>query len=431
MPVITAPDLVMLLAMTFGMAARAAYVPSTARRTLVLSLILGVGYLVAVHVAYRDLPHELLALPEVRALDLTPEQFARGQLVSSAVWWSIAIMLVTGISYVIYGLRREVREGRRLGQYALTERLGEGGMGVVYRARHTMLRRETAIKLLKPGGANQHALTRFEREVQLTAKLSHPNTVTVFDYGRTPEGTFYYAMELLDGPTLDDIVAATGPQPPARVVKVWGDVLGALREAHAIGLIHRDLKPANILLVERGGALDVAKVVDFGLVKDLSTDQPGLTNDGALTGTPQYISPEAIQRPDDVGPRSDLYSLGAVAYFLLTGTHVFSGATLVEVCSHHLHTPPTPPSVRLGRPLPRALEALVMACLSKRPEDRPASALAVAQRLSAIDDLPRWTEDDARAWWSEHRAKLDSFRAASAPTASPSLTVLGVDLQQR
>jgi serine/threonine-protein kinase len=249
-----------------------------------------------------------------------------------------AISIATAGSAVY--LRREVSHARQLGQYTLEEKLGEGGMGVVYRARHAMLRRPTAIKLLKPGQIGEAGLRRFEREVQLTAGLSHPNTVTIFDYGRTPDGVFYYAMELLEGLGLDQLVAIDGPQPPGRAAHVLRQVLSPA-EAHGVGPVHRR-EAGNVILCERGGVSDVAKVVDFGLVKDLEGDT-GVTHDGAIVGTPLYLAPEAI-RSATIDHRADLYCVGAVAYYLLTARPVFDGRTAIEVCSHHLHTPPVPPS---------------------------------------------------------------------------------------
>jgi serine/threonine-protein kinase len=246
--------------------------------------------------------------------------------------------------------------------------------------------------------------------VQLTARLSHPNTVAVFDYGRTPDGVFYYAMEYLDGVNLETLVREDGPQPPARVVHVLRQVAAALVEAHGIGLVHRDVKPENILLCERGGVPDVAKVVDFGLVKDLEHRGASLSRADVVQGTPLYLSPEAITAPDRVDARGDLYALGAVGYYVLTGRHVFSGATLIEVCSHHLHTPPEPPSARLGRAVPGALEAILLACLEKDPARRPPSAAALRDSLRNVDGIAEWSEADARAWWQRWRS-----RGASLP----------------
>jgi serine/threonine-protein kinase len=275
-----------------------------------------------------------------------------------------------------------------------------------------MMRRPTAIKLLRPEKAVESNRQRFEREVQLTARLTHPHTITIFDYGRTPEGVFYYAMELLDGASLEKVVAVAGGLAPARVVHVLYEVAGALVEAHDVGLIHRDIKPANIILCRQGGLHDFPKIVDFGLVKDL---EPGgdaaLTRADVIAGTPLYIAPEAITSPESVSPQSDLYSLGAVGYFGLTGQHVFDGRTLVEVCSHHLHTEPEPPSKRLNEPVPSDLEALLLECLEKDPSRRPAGARELRRRLEACAAFGGWTEDDARAWWE-----------ANGPATAPAVT---------
>jgi len=323
---------------------------------------------------------------------------------------------------VIFGLRQQVREAWRLGQYTLLEKIGEGGMGAVFRARHAMLRRPTAVKLLPPGKGGAERLMRFEREVQLTSRLSHPNTVVIFDYGRTPGGVFYYAMEYLEGVDLEKLVRRQGPLPPGRVVHILRQVAGSLAEAHGIGLIHRDIKPANIILVaERGGAVDVAKVVDFGLVRDLD-EAVGATKDDVVRGTPHYMSPESINTPENVDARSDLYALGAVAYLLLTGKLVFEGRTLMEVCGHHLHTMPVPPAERLGRPLPQTLCSLTLACLEKDPDRRPESAAAFLHQLARCVDVPPWTESEARSWWKEHGA---SVMAADSSTSPDAMTTVG------
>jgi eukaryotic-like serine/threonine-protein kinase len=229
--------------------------------------------------------------------------------------------------------------------------------------------------------------------------------LAVFDYGRTPDGVFYYAMEYLDGVNLEVLVRTDGPQPAARVAHVMRQVASALVEAHGIGLVHRDVKPENILLCERGGIPDVAKVVDFGLVKDLERGGAALSRADVVQGTPLYLSPEAITAPNRVDARGDLYALGAVGYYMLTGQHVFSGATLIEVCSHHLHTAPEPPSARLGRPVPPALEAILLACLEKDPARRPASALILRDALCAAPGAGEWSEDEARAWWGRWRSR--------------------------
>jgi hypothetical protein len=378
-------------------ALRAALVPSPPGRTFVLTTLLGIPI---VATPWFFAPPATTGLPPLRTA-----HFPVVGVTTYAIWWLIISAGTTVISHVVFGLRAEVRRARRLGQYLLESKLGEGGMGVVYRAHHGMMRRPTAVKLLKADQTSETSLKRFEREVQLTARLTHPHTITIYDYGRTPEGLFYYAMELLDGAPLERVVAVAGALPAARVVHVLYHVAGALTEAHDVGLIHRDIKPANIILCRQGGMYDFPKVVDFGLVKDLEQGRDaGLTRADTLAGTPLYLSPEAVTAPERIGTRSDLYSLGAVGYFALTGTNVFSGKTLVEVCSHHLHTPPEPPSARLGRAVPEDLETLLLQCLEKNPDERPQSAHELCRHLETCADFGGWTSDDARAWWTEHGA---------------------------
>jgi hypothetical protein len=316
----------------------------------------------------------------------------------------------------IQNLQREVNDARKLGQYTLVEKLGEGGMGAVYRAKHALLRRATAIKLIRPDKANEAAIARFEREVQLTATLTHPNTVTIYDYGRTEDGTFFYVMEFLDGADLGIVVRLNGPLAAGRVVRVLAQVADALAEAHRRGLIHRDIKPANVLLTQTYAA-DVVKVVDFGLVKEVhATDtQHSVNQVGTITGTPMYMSPEAIARPDSIDEKTDVYSFGCLAYFLLTGMDVFPSTTTMEVCAHHLHTPPLPMSVRAQREVPRALEDLVMRCLAKQPNERP-TARVVADTLRAYASEPwaAWNDSMAEEWWSMHSAALTEHRQKTA-----------------
>jgi len=403
-----------------GFAAQALVVPPAfageVSRSLVLiftNMVILRGVVVPSTAAHTTGVSVLAAVPTMAAIAWLPPPPGGDPVVSwndrfwSGLWIACAVVVATLVSHVIYGLRKEIQKARQLGQYTLEEKVGEGGMGSVYRARHAMLRRPTAIKLLPPERSSEAALARFEREVQLTASLSHPNTVSVFDYGRTPDGTFYYAMEYLGGMDLDALVREDGPQPPARVAQVLRQVASALVEAHGIGLIHRDIKPENVILCERGGTPDVAKVVDFGLVRALEpASEARLTRDDVVQGTPLYLSPEAIQAPDAVDARSDLYGLGGVGYYLLTGTHVFSGATTVEVCSHHLHTCPQPPSERLGRPVPAGLERLVLACLEKDPARRPGSAAELRDALADLDDVGTWSEREAREWWERwHRSR--------------------------
>ena len=342
--------LVTQLACASAILARTVAVPSTATRTLWLGVVALTPHVVAS--AYVLAMADNLLIPA--ALDqLTRADIAYGNFLNTIAWSGIAVTISTVGSGVIFGLRAEADKVRRLGQYTLEEKIGEGGMGSVYRASHAMLRRPTAIKLLRPEKTGEDSIQRFEREVQLTARLSHPSTIAIFDYGRTPDGLFYYAMEYLEGLNLEELVTASGPQEPGRVIHILRQVSGALTEAHEAGLIHRDIKPANIILCQRGGIPDVAKVVDFGLVKPVVTTEDEATMMGTsqhmLVGTPMYMAPEAIKGEQYVDGRSDLYALGAVGYFLLTGSPMFSSKNIVEIVAHHLHTVPTPPSQRTGR----------------------------------------------------------------------------------
>jgi eukaryotic-like serine/threonine-protein kinase len=418
------PELIILLALTLLMLGRAVYVPGTARRSLVLGVVAGVPLVISMFWAYFTAP----APPGESPLVLGGVSAA-----VTATWWSMTVTLTTATSHVIYGLRRDARAARQLGQYTLEERIGEGGMGIVYRASHAMLRRPTAVKLLLPERASDTQLARFEREVQLSSRLTHPNTITIFDYGRTPEGIFYYAMELLEGATLEAIVEYDGPQPAERVARVLEQVAGALAEAHGIGLVHRDIKPANIILCDQGGVRDVAKVLDFGLVKQLKqpdgADATFATGDHAITGTPLYMSPESIVQPDQADGRSDLYSLGAVAYYLLTGQHVFMADNAIELFSQHLHKAPVAPEERLGAPVPEALSALILRCLAKEPGARPASAAALRSELGALGLSRGWTHERAREWWDTHEKHLRE-RRTKAPSGAPPRTIV-VDLAHR
>lgn len=380
---------------------RAAVLPSSPRLTFFVTGVLGLPWvLVPTFVA-----------PAAEGVLALRHDGASASAASLAIWWSVVTAVCTAISTVIYGLRRDVRDARRLGQYTLVEKIGEGGMGSVYRARHARLRRATAIKLLPSDRLSEDAVARFESEVQLTSELTHPNTVTVFDYGRTDDGVFYYAMEYLDGASLAQVLAVDGSQPAARVVRILSQTASALQEAHGVGLVHRDIKPANIMLARQGLDHDAVKLVDFGLAKVVDReDDMRRTQDDRLVGTPLYMAPEAIRDANARSKAADIYSLGAVGYFLLTGTHVFAANTIVEVCAHHLHTEPTPPSARTDRKIPTDLEELVLSCLAKDPADRPASAADVVRALSAVRTEDTWTSEDAEQWWASHREELATVR---------------------
>jgi hypothetical protein len=396
MPAVWRPETIALLASLAILLYRAAIVPSAPRRTAWISSLAVLPIPLAAYTIHGN----------------SPDLSAAAAAASAFLWALLAVLLSTIVSFVTFRLRNSVVRARRLGQYTLKEKIGEGGMGVVYRAEHEMLRRPTAIKLLPPGAAGETNLRRFEREVQQTARLTSPHTVSIYDYGRTPDGLFYYVMEYLDGIDLESLVREGGPVAPGRVVRILRQICAALAEAHGIGLIHRDVKPANILLVERGGITDIAKILDFGLVKEVSSADGGLTAENVLQGTPQYMAPEAIRDSSSQDPRSDLYALGAVGYFLLTGTPVFSGKSALETIHHHLQTAPEPLSKRLGSPLPPKLEAVILACLSKEPDQRPESAKALAKALGACDDVTPWDEVEAQAWWRARARRQDAAKTA-------------------
>jgi serine/threonine-protein kinase len=308
-----------------------------------------------------------------------------GVLMLSTVWWlAFASALAVFGSHRIERLRREAVAARRLGQYRLKEMIGAGGMGEVYLAEHVLLRRPCAVKLIRPERAGDPKnLLRFEREVRATATLTGWHTVEIYDYGHAEDGTFYYAMEYLPGPNLEQMVGRGGPLPPARAVHLLRQVCRALSEAHAIGLIHRDVKPSNVIACRRGGMDDVAKLLDFGLVQaqGLGEGTNRLTLEGSVAGTPAYMSPEQAGGGDGVDARSDVYSLGAVAYFLLTGRPPFVRKTAVQVLAAHLHEPPLPPSA-LRAEVPADLEAVVLRCLVKDPAGRFADADSLGRALA-------------------------------------------------
>jgi eukaryotic-like serine/threonine-protein kinase len=324
----------------------------------------------------------------------------------------------------IYGLQKQVNEARRLGPYTLVEKVGAGGMGEVFMARHALLRRPTAIKLIRPENAEASALLQFEREAQLTSQLTHPSTIQIHDFGRSEAGVIYYAMEYIQGVTLHDLVELTGPQPAARVIAILVQICGSLAEAHAVGLVHRDVKPANIMLCERGRTADVVKVLDFGLVK--LRGQPGNTlesKSGFIVGTPGFMAPEAIVAPSTVDARADIYALGAVAYFLITGRPLFSSTTEVAMLLDQMSSAPVPMSQRLGAAVPADLDRIVSSCLSKDARDRPQSAEVLAQALLACRDAHGWSQAQARAWWSSHRLLVERRLREKSVALSASFVV--------
>ena len=384
LPLATRPEMLALFAATLFLMLRAGIVPGTPLGAFLVGLL-------------SMLPANAFAWwlysthPMVPGSGMT----ATSGIFYVAEWTAMALVATTAIQRVIYGLQERVQE---LGQYTLLHKIGQGGMGVVYQARHALLRRPTAIKLLPPDRTTPSGLARFEREVQLTAELAHPNIVAVYDFGRTPDGSFYYAMEFLDGVDLQRLVEESGPISAARAVHLLAQAVDALADAHQVGLIHRDIKPANLLVSSKPRRPDHVTVLDFGLAKDFSQHDPALSSSEAITGTPLYMAPESIVDPQQADARSDVYALGAVAYWLVTGSTPFIGKTIVEICAAHLHTPPEPPSRRLGRDLPTEFEALVLQCLAKDKANRPPSAAVLLDRLRALD-AGEWSREDAAHWW--------------------------------
>ena len=441
-PAVQRPELHVIMGITIILVMRAIVIPSPGRRTAAVSALAIIPAVIAAYVAHLHQPVYDFNLPPALYAGLT------------ATWGLLGVAAATLASRVIFGLRKKATDAMRLGQYTLEEKIGEGAMGAVYRASHAMLRRPTAVKLLHEGLAGELSVSRFEREVQLTSRLSHPNTIAIYDYGRTPEGVFYYAMEFLDGITLEDLGRQFGPQPPERVIHVVRQMCASLFEAHRVGLIHRDIKPANAILCERGEVGDVVKVLDFGLVKELDSPQPladthraihaegkgtlrgsNDTQVGAVVGTPFYLAPECILTPSMVDARSDLYAVGCVAYFLLTGTEVFPGLNVAEVCGRHVAMAPEPPSVRLrdvaggspAEPVPADLEAVVLGCLAKNPKDRPADAHALSDALGACAASGKWTESRALSWWKKYGPGIRKQKVNRTPSAMLASTMMDVD----
>jgi serine/threonine-protein kinase len=320
---------------------------------------------------------------------------------SNILFLGIAAVLAIYGAYLVNGLHTELHAAQKFGQYQLYEKLGEGGMGEVYLAEHALLKRACALKLIKhEAGADPIALARFEREVQSAARLAHPNTIAIYDYGHTDDGIFYYVMEYLQGLSLAELVRKAGPLPPGRVIYLFRQVCAGLAEAHGQGLVHRDLKPANLFVAVRGGEADVAKVLDFGLVK--LTKDPGaaaLTGEMTVSGTPLYMAPEQAVGDRALDARADIYALGAMMYFALTGQPPFTGENALAILLAHGRDPVVPPShVRPG--VPADLEGVVLRCLAKKPADRYPSVKSLGEALAACAAAAEWGANRAEAWWT-------------------------------
>ena len=368
--------------------ARAIFVPCRARRTLWLSFP-AIPAILTVQLMHGDFYADV---------GLRHPDASFGSLLA---WNQVILVLSVGLatvtSKVSFQLRRRVYEATQLGQYQLEDLIGEGSMGEVYRARHAMMRRPTAVKVIRAGMVDEPTIARFEQEVRQTARLTHPNTIAIYDYGRTPEGTFYYAMELLPGEDLKEIVLRSGPMPPARVIHILAQACAALTEAHARGLVHRDIKPGNLILCERGLQHDIIKVMDFGLVKDTREKEPALSDGDGICGTPETLAPETI-RGQEVRAAADIYALGVVGCFLLTGKPIFDAESALAFVGLHLNAAPIAPSAR-GVDVPEGLERLLLDCLAKEPAERPESAAVLRAALLACEVGDAWSEEDASQWW--------------------------------
>jgi serine/threonine-protein kinase len=397
-----------LLICTYGM-----FIPNTWRRAAVVTGVMALAPVLLI-IGMALIYPQVAAV--MRVMGVVQHVLVLGVAAAAAVFGT----------HLINKLRREVYEAKQIGQYRLIEQLGTGGMGDVYLAEHRMLKRPCALKLIHPERAGDpRVLARFEREVRATARLSHWNTVEIFDYGRTDDGTFYYVMEYLPGLSLEALIKRHGPLPAERVVHLVRQVCQALREAHAIGLIHRDIKPGNVFAAERGGLFDVAKLLDFGLVKPLADPESvRLTLDGAISGTPLFMSPEQARGRGEVDARSDIYSLGAVTYALLTGRPPFGGSHPMDVVVAQIHEEPTRPSQHQPD-VPADLEAVVLRCLAKRPEDRYENVDQLEQALSECAAADRWTQAHAARWWQEHDQPMAPTveQSADRPGATSAMSV--------
>jgi serine/threonine-protein kinase len=390
-----------LMAVSFTTLARAIVVPSKAGRTLRISIIAMVPLLVA----------------EWRTLNISEQVplltggsgvlFIMFDLIG---WSAIAVALSTATSSLIYRLRKSASDAMELGSYTLEEKLGAGGMGEVWVARHRLLARPAAIKLIPlasagPNNRQETILRRFEREARATAGLTSPHTVQLYDFGQADDGSLFYVMELLRGIDLEALVRRFGPVPPERAIHILRQVCHSLAEAHENGLIHRDVKPANIVVSRLGIDVDFVKVLDFGLVHlrhDVARASIKLTVDGSISGTPAYLAPEVVLGDGKYDHRVDLYALGCVGYWLLSGKLVFDGDTPMKMMMDHVQKTPPRLSTRSEIEVPADLEQIIMDCLEKDPDRRPATAVEVAQRLRACAVAHEWTAERAGTWWRTH-----------------------------
>jgi serine/threonine protein kinase len=338
----------------------------------------------------------------------------------------LASIVTNFLNRRMYRMQLAAHKAEELGSYKLESMIGQGGMGEVWRARHRMLARDAAVKLIRPEILARHSIRdasmvrrRFEREAQATASLRSPHTVALYDFGLSSDQSFYYVMELLEGIDLQTLVDQHGPLPAGRVKNILIHVCESLEEAHRLGMVHRDVKPRNIFLCKLGLEFDFAKVLDFGLVKTIQSAEEAsmMSLDGSTTGTPAYMAPEMALGAKEIDARSDIYGLGCVAYFLLTGALVFNEASPVAAALAHVQKTPVPPSERTEVPIPEGLERLVLQCLEKDPSHRPQSAWDLARRLEGLSEIPRFCRDSAEKWWTVHLPAPAPGLVSEAPSA--------------
>jgi hypothetical protein len=409
---LTQPDVIPGFGVALVLFIPAAFIPWREKYQAALSVLAVAGSILTLTASY-------LLVPEVQAFwsDGAVRSFGE-QILLSSIGSALLGATSVFVTRTLYGLRKTAFRAQRLGNYVLHKEIGEGGMGRVYVAEHALMCRPSAVKVLKAsGGADRTALARFEREVRLSSSLSHPNTITIFDFGRAAEDTFYYAMEYLEGLDLERFVERFGPIPASRVLFLLLQVAGPLAEAHDRAIVHRDLKPSNIFLTMRGGLYDFVKVLDFGLAKRIEgADTPSdLTKTGVVFGTPRYLAPETVYGTAGVGARADIYAFGAVAYWMLTGRPPFIGDSAVALMIDHVKTVPTRPSEICEVPIPSELDDVVMKCLEKDPDDRFQSIAELEDALRAVPDPTPWTRMRAAKWWELHMSDDEAVADCFCP----------------
>ncbi len=416
------PDQPPFLGVGLGVFIPAALIPWRTRYQIVLGTILVLAALAAQAWSYN-------ALPEVEAYWALKGGIGefRGELIYSVFGNLVFATVAVIASHTLYSLRKTVHKAKRLGNYVIQRQLGKGGMGEVFVAQHSLIRRPTAVKVMRPGGEDsQAAMIRFEREVQLSSSLTHPNTITIYDFGRTSDNQFYYAMEYLEGLDLQDLVDRYGAILAERAVFILIQACGALDEAHARGIIHRDIKPANIFITQLGRLYDFVKVLDFGLAKQITDPNAiSVTKTGVVFGTPRYIAPEVVQGAEAIDGRADIYCLGAVAYWLVAGRAPFDSGSAVELLIDHLKATPTRPSQVSELEIPAELDEIIMRCLKKKPWDRFQSAREMMEALEAVPFANPWTQARARDWWETHGLVTDLSTSAEELPPTEELEIRG------